>query len=68
MIRELTEGEKEDTERFYQSSHDLVYNMFDPLVVKAFISSNKVREIKEDGTELFNGYDHLRKYKDSVLF
>ena len=68
MIRELTDEEKEDRERFYQSSHDLLYGSLDPLVVKAFISANKVREIKEDGTEVFYGFDHLRKYKDAVLF
>ena len=68
IVRDLTSREKEDKDRFWKSTHDLVYEKLDPLVVKAFISGNKVREERSDGTKLFYSYDHLRKYKDAILF
>ena len=68
MVRELNHEEKNDQDRFWKSTHDVVYDKLDPLVVKAFISGNKVRETKADGTNVFYSYDHLRKYKDAILF
>ena len=68
LVRELSSEEKSDKDRFWTCTHDLVYEKMDPLVVKAFISGNKVREEKADGTQLFYSYDHLRKYKDAILF
>ena len=68
LVRELSDDEKSERELYYKSTHDFVYEALDPLIIKAFISANKVRGRNENGNEVFYSYDHLRKYKDAILF
>ena len=64
----LTEEQMADTPKYYKCTHDFKYDVLNVDILKAFISSGKVKEIKDDGTKIFYSFDHLQKYKDAVLY
>ena len=67
-VVKLTRAQISDAPKYYKCTHDFLYNKINVDIVKAFISSGKVKATKEDGEEIYYSYDHLRKYKDAVLF
>jgi hypothetical protein len=68
LIRNLTDVEKCDKDNFYQSTKDLNYNILPVDIIKAFISSNKFKPTSTTENPEQYGFDHLRKYHDSILY
>ena len=58
MIIELAPDRRQD-EMFYKATHDFVYDKLHADIVKAFIGGNKIKEISEDGTEIYYSFDKL---------
>lgn len=53
---------------FYKATHDFVYDKLHADIIKDVISGNKIKEISEDGKEIYYSFNHLRKFKDAALF
>ena len=68
MVVTLTEAQKSDKLKYYKATHDFVYSSLHVSIIKAFISAHKIRGTSSNGQPIYYGYDHLRKYKDAVLF
>lgn len=68
MTRELTDSEKAQGLTYYKATHDFVYSSIDITIIKAFISTNKIKSVDEDGKPTFYCWDHSRKYHDAILY
>jgi hypothetical protein len=68
MCRPLTDAEKAEGDTYYQATHDFVYERLDPTLIQGFISCRKVKYVDEDGANIIYSYDHLRRYKDAVIY
>ncbi len=68
MTRELTNEEKAQPQIYHKSTRDFIYPLIDIEVIKAYICSNKIKSIDNEGKQIFYGWDNMRKYHDSILF
>ena len=67
IIIELPPDRRQD-EMFYKATHDFVYDKLHADIVKAFICGTKIKEISEDGTEIYYSFGYLREFEDNLLF
>ncbi len=67
MIQPVTPQQKERGLEFYKNDYDFVYEKLDINIMKAFISSNKIKKVV-DRKPIFYGYDNLRKYWDAIKY
>lgn len=65
ICKPITAEQKEDP-KFLNLVKDFDYPNLDPQVIKTFISSNKVKEVKPDGKEIMKSFVDLRKYSDCI--
>ena len=64
----MTDAEKAEGDTYYQATHDFLYERLDPTLIQGFISCRKVKYVDEDGANIIYLYDHLRRYKDAVIY
>jgi hypothetical protein len=69
LILDLTDAQKNDTSNYHNMTKDFDYSILPSTIVKAFISTHKYKPsvAGQDKREQY-GYDHLRKYHDSILY
>ena len=68
VVINLTRAQKEDVDLYYTSTKDFKYENLEPDVIKAFLSTNKIKSVDEDGKETYYSFDNLCKFKDAILF
>ena len=55
--------------RYHKSTRDFIYPLINIEIIKAFISSNKIKSVDDEGVpSTFYGWDHLRKHHNSILY
>lgn len=68
VVIKLTSEQMENKDLYYKSTHDFKYNILEADMVKAYLSANKIKSIDVNGRETYYSFDHLRKFKDAILF
>jgi hypothetical protein len=64
VIREITQAELGDPKKhFYKNTHDFIYDLLDPTVIRAFLTSVQTHP---DGKSV--SFTHIRKFHDAILF
>ena len=68
VVVKLTSEQMQNKDLYYKSTHDFKYNILEADLVKAYLSANKVKSVDSEGSETYYSFDHLRKFKDAILF
>ena len=68
VVIKLTSEQMKNKDLYYKSTHDFKYNILEADMVKAYLSANKIKSIDVNGRETYYSFDHLRKFKDAILF
>jgi len=68
MTCPLSDEEKAQGDEFYQASHDFVYNKIDLTIIKALITSHKIKTVDVEGRFIFYGWDHLCEHSHAIQF
>ena len=67
VVIELSDEQKADKKRYYNQTHDLIYNKLNHNVFKAFLSAKKHKPNKftADGEPVHYSFSHLCKYHNA---